>query len=360
MDASKKRKLFIAVAATILLLVVVLYLAYDGRDVLRTMRSLDPGYILLALLSFVGIQIAWALKWFFHVRKVIPKARFYYIVLANMTGNFVNLTTPSGRLAGEPVRASAIARRYKAGFSDAFATTMVDKMGLTVAMIVMLVPVLIYSYMNYDMPPLLKYFAFVFFLFWIIVGLTSFWILKTMKKWNPKKMVNLAYVITKFFKGTSPFDRQSITQKLSEGIQSFRGSFKDLLKDPFSMTADIILGISMYLLRYTAAYLFFVALGYPVSFLVVAVVVHIAFIIGLISQLPGGAGASEGSMFALYSAMGVDSDVAFSVAILTQMNSYFVELGLGYISTWFISFLGVSKRVMPPFSNRSSDAQLRR
>jgi uncharacterized protein (TIRG00374 family) len=229
---------------------------------------------------------------------------------------------------------------------------MVDKMGLTVAMIVMLIPIIIYSYVNYEMPPLLKYFVLLFFLFWMIVGAASFFALKSMKRWRPDKVVNLAYVVTKFFKGTSPFDRQGISNKLNDGIQSFRGSFKELMRDPVSMTFDLVLGITMYFLRYAAAYMFFMALGYNVEFVVVAVVVHIAFIIGLVSQVPGGAVASEGTMFGLYSAMGVNADVAFTVAILTQMNMYVVEIGLGYVSTWFTNLLGVSKRVKQPSATR--------
>ncbi|MDG6225551.1 MAG: lysylphosphatidylglycerol synthase transmembrane domain-containing protein [Candidatus Thermoplasmatota archaeon] len=348
MDTGTRRKLYTAVALLILLVVIIVIFSLRGREVLSTMLGLNLQHVLLAIIAFLCIQLAWAIKWYLLVSKRVPRARFPYVMLANMTGNFVNITTPSGRLAGEPVRAGAVARRYRARFSEVFAATMVDKMGLTVGMIIVLIPAMIYAYAKYDMPPLLKYFLFIFFVFWLVVGGVSFLVLKSMKRWRIDRMVNVAYLVTKFFKGTSPFDKKHVVERVKEGFSSFRESFKEMLKDPIMMSIDIFLAVLMYFLRIAAAYMFFMAVGFQVSVLTVAVAVHITFIVGLISQLPGMVGISETMMYGLYVAMGVSPGPAITVAILTQMNSYAFELGLGYLSTWAINFIGVQRKVIRP------------
>jgi len=345
MDAARKRKLYLGVALLLLFVVIVVVLSVRGREVFETMRGLDPKYVAMALLAYAGIQLAWGIKWFLHVRKVVPKAGFLYVLLANITGNFINITTPSGRLAGEPIRAGAVARRYKARFSGVFATTIVDKMGLTAVMILMLIPLLFFAYDRYDMPPLLKYILFVIFLFWIMIGAVSFVIIKSMKRWRADMLVNWFYVVTKFFKGTSPFDRKALTEKLTSGLRGFREAVKELIKDPISMSCDLLLATTMYLLRIAAAYMFFVAVGYHVNFYIVAVAVHITFIIGLSSQLPANVGISELTMPSLLIVMGVSSGPAITVAFLAQMNSYFFELGFGYLSSWAINLMGPSRKV---------------
>jgi uncharacterized protein (TIRG00374 family) len=343
-DARGKWKLFMGAALVVLLAIFIVIFAVEGRSVFETMRGLDPLYIMLALSAYAGVQLAWGLKWFLHVRKVAPKAGFLYVLIANMAGNFVSITTPSGRMAGEPVRAGAVARRYNAKFSDMFASTVVDKLGLTVGMISVFVPLVIYLYAKYDLPDILNYLIFLFFIFWIAVGLATFTIIKSMKWWKADRVVDLAYVITKFFKGASPFDRQALIHKISEGLKSFRETIKEQLKDPISMSLDLVLAVTIYLLRIVAAFMFFQAIGYEVSFVLVAITVHLGFIISLVVPVA----LPELSMATIYSVLGLNQTPAGIVAVLTQTNFYVFELGLGYVATWLINLLGVSKKVKTP------------
>jgi uncharacterized protein (TIRG00374 family) len=340
-DTRGKWKLFMGAALVILLVILIIVFAVQGRSVFETMKGLDPLYIILALSAYAGVQIAWGLKWFLHVRRASPKGGFIYVLIANMAGNFVSITTPSGRMAGEPVRAGAVARRYNAKFSDMLASTVVDKLGLTVGMISVFVPLVIYLYAKYDLPKVLDYIIFLFFLFWIAVGLATFVIIKSMKWWKADRVVDVAYVITKFFKGTSPFDRQALIKKVTDGLRSFRETIKEQLKDPISMSMDLFLAVTIYVLRIVAAFMFFQAIGYDVGFVLVAITVHLGFIISLVVPVA----LPELSMATIYSVLGINETPAGIVAVLTQANFYIYELGVGYIATWLINLMGVSKKV---------------
>jgi uncharacterized protein (TIRG00374 family) len=151
--------------------------------------------------------------------------------------------------------------------------------------------------------------------------------------------------VTRFFKGPSPFDRQAIIGKVADGLRSFRETVKEQLRDPVSMSADLVLAITIYLLRFAAAYMFFMAIDYHVSFVLVAITVHMGFIISLVIPVA----LPELSMATLYSVLGLDQTPAGIVAVLTQANFYVFELGLGYIAAWLVNFLGVSKKVRSPF-----------
>jgi uncharacterized protein (TIRG00374 family) len=69
----------------------------------------------------------------------------------------------------------------------------------------------------------------------------------------------------------------------------------------------------------------------------------IAFAIGLMSQIPGMFGIGESTMALMYRAIGINTASAVAVAILTQMNSYIVEIGLGYVAMLIMNFLLAKK-----------------
>ncbi len=295
-------------------------------------QSLDPIYLLFALGCYFGVQLSWAIKWYLLVKRRVKNAWFPYVALANMYGNFVNVTTPSGRMAGEPLRSRTVAKKYKARFSTVFAAAMVDKMTLTLAMIILLIPLTFYMTFSFSMPRILEYLMGAFVLFWIGVATFSYILFKGMGEGRSRRVGDFIYRIAKVILRGKYSDRGFFVNKVKDGILEFKRSFKILSKDPLLLAIDLTLGLTIYLFRFAAAYMFFLAIGHSEPFLTVSTVVMIAFIIGLISQLPGMVGIGESSMTGLYLATGVRVSTAITVSILTQLNVYIFEIGLGYLS----------------------------
>jgi hypothetical protein len=342
----RKRKVLTWAGLGILFIIIVVVLLTVGMDILRELAGLDPIYVLYALSCYIGVQLAWAVKWFLLVKRRVRNAWFPYVALANMYGNFVNITTPSGRMAGEPLRARSVAKKYRAKFSTVFAASMVDKMTLTLAMIILLIPLTIYMTYSFDMPRILEYLLGAFVLFWIGVATVSYLIFKGMGEGRSRKVGGFIYKIAKLILRGKYRDRGFFINKVKNGILEFKKSFKILSKDPYLLTLDLFLAIVVYLFRFSAAYMFFLATGHSEPFLTVSTVVMIAFIVGLISQLPGMVGVGESTMTGLYLAMGVNVSVAITVSILTQLNVYFFEVGLGYLSMVGLNIWGTRKSTL--------------
>lgn len=341
--AKKIRRLLTATALILLFIVIVIVFAFFGREVIDNLRGLDPRFILVAFASYAGVQLAWGIKYYILVKRKVKRAYFPYVLVANMVGNFVNVTTPSGRLAGEPVRAGAISRRYRAPFGSVFAATMVDKMSLTIAMILILIPLMIYAFLHFEMDPLVKYLVVGFVVFWIILGIGLYLLFKYLSESRIAKLGKGIYGTVRFFLRSKIGDRDQFIEMIKKGIRDFKESFKSISKNPFYMTLDIILGLLIYGFRFVAAYMFFIAIGHPVDFLIVAIVVHLAFIIGLMSQFPGMVGIGETTMITLYKVMGVNYGAAITVTMLSQINMYAFEIGLGYIATVVLNLASLKK-----------------
>ena len=90
---------------------------------------------------------------------------------------------------------------------------------------------------------------------------------------------------------------------------------------------------------FAAAYMLFIAVGHSVPFLTVAMVVMIAFAIGLLSQIPGMIGVAEITMTGFYHTVGIPPATALTVSIMTQMDSYLFEIGLGYVALLVMNFV---------------------
>jgi uncharacterized protein (TIRG00374 family) len=244
MEGKKKGRRWFTIGALVFFFIVIVILMISmGDDVLAEIRGLDPIYVLLSMACFIGIQITWGLKYFLLVRRRVPKAWYPCVLMPNMAGNFVNITTPSGRMAGEPVRAKMVATCYKARFSSVFAATMMDKASLTIAMLALLIPLSIYATLSFNMPRLLQYLTGAFVLFWIIIGIMSYLIFRNLGERQSKQMGSFIHRVSKFLLGSRSKDRSYYIERIKSGIGEFRSSFRFLAKNPIYLALDLALGI---------------------------------------------------------------------------------------------------------------------
>jgi uncharacterized protein (TIRG00374 family) len=211
-------------------------------------------------------------------------------------------------------------------------------------MLALLISLTTYATLTFDMPRLLQYLTGAFVLFWIIIGIVSYLIFRNLGERQSKHVGSLIHRISKFLLGSRSRDRSYYIQRFKSGMVEFRSSFGFLAKNPIYMAIDLVLGILIYGFRFAAAYMLFIAVGHSVPFFTVSMVVMVAFAIGLLSQMPGMFGIAELTMMGLYSAVGVEAAPAATVSIMTQMNSYLFEIGLGYIALLVMNFILEAKQ----------------
>ncbi|WP_366949742.1 lysylphosphatidylglycerol synthase transmembrane domain-containing protein [Geobacter sp.] len=118
-------------------LIFFLFRHVDARQLLAVLRSVDPGYLSLAVFAtFLGYFFR-ALRWKYLV-KPLKKAAFGNLFSATLVGYMANNLLPA-RL-GEFVRAYALAQREQIDGSSVFATLVLDRLldGFTVLLLLLI------------------------------------------------------------------------------------------------------------------------------------------------------------------------------------------------------------------------------
>jgi uncharacterized membrane protein YbhN (UPF0104 family) len=116
------------------LAVLLLCLAWLGwilaslgpRRVLEVARQADPAWLALSVVALAGRYLIWTVKWNLMLRRRGPIG-LRATARALLAGNFVNLTTPTAKLAGGFVRAALVKRRTGWGMATAYGWSLADQ-----------------------------------------------------------------------------------------------------------------------------------------------------------------------------------------------------------------------------------------
>jgi uncharacterized protein (TIRG00374 family) len=122
-------------------------------------------------------------------------------------------------------------------------------------------------------------------------------------------------------------------------ISEFLTTFKELLKEKKNVRNNLLLSYLIWFMVFLKTYLIFLAFGQEVSILLVVSVEAISILLGIMSLLPGGLGATEIIMIALFRSAGVGVELATAVTIVSRGIFYAFSLGLGYLSFLYLKLI---------------------
>jgi uncharacterized membrane protein YbhN (UPF0104 family) len=127
LTASRRRQLLrlliVAVCVAALAWTIV---SLGPRRVLDVALRADPLWLALSILPLAGRFLIWAFKW----RRMLARRSpvpYRFCLRALAAGSFVNLTTPTAKLAGGFVRAALLHRRHGWGMATAYGWSMADQ-----------------------------------------------------------------------------------------------------------------------------------------------------------------------------------------------------------------------------------------
>lgn len=126
MSARRGRIIRLTIVAVCLVWLAWIVYKLGPRRILAESRSADPAWLALSFAPLLLRFLIWGFKWWRMLRRRGPVG-FWWTLTALLSGNFVNLTTPTAKLAGGFLRAALINRRTGWGMSTAYGWSLADQ-----------------------------------------------------------------------------------------------------------------------------------------------------------------------------------------------------------------------------------------
>ncbi|WP_456473936.1 flippase-like domain-containing protein [Candidatus Pyrohabitans sp.] len=319
----------------VLILVTLLLIGAAGKISWREALALASGarYEFIALA--IGITIArfllWSFKWLLLIKSIAGDVRFSRIFVILLAGLFVSTSTPGANVGGEPLRAYYLAREAGIKKSAAMATVMMDKAGNYTAFFTFSLASIFMLWLFLEIPPVLKFLGEVLLLVLVLAAISSTYLRRSDAA--QARVLRFVYHLPPLEMLRRRFSSYAAFESfVSARFELFLCTFRELTTQRRALVANLLLSFAIWLTSYLKTYLVFLALGVNVSLLLITAVKTVAILVGMASLLPGGVGATEATMVALFAGAGVSGSAALAGILLSRAIYYFFAIGLGYAS----------------------------
>jgi len=299
--------------------------------------SVDLRYFILAIILFGSSFLFWNLRWQYSLRD-LQKVSYLELLRYLFVGIFFNTITPGAGVGGEPVRAYLLSKKYNKPSSKFFGIILGDKSFHLLAYVSFFMFSLIYVIFILELPLTYKiFFGVLFCAMSFVIALFGFSIFN---EFGMVRLVRWIYIIP-FIKRRYE-KREDFDELLSDAFENMGEKFREVIKDKKKFIFGMICSFAFWIATFLVSYFLFIALNTYVPFILVVVAVSIGYFFGDISPSPGGVGIMEATMLLIYVAMGINPEIALSVALLDRIISLSYRIGLGGFAT--LSFNGRIKK----------------
>src|SRR3989344_3146515 len=330
-----KRELEILLIVIVSLLFLFILKDIDFLEVYYLINNLSLFYFTLAFLSCLITFLLWNIRWKNTLKELID-ANYWYILIILFAGVFINTITPGASTGGEPVRAYFLSKKYNKPKTELFGSIVADKFFNLAVFLLFVVFSIVFIFIYVEISPSLKILLETILASIILSSLVVIFVLwrkiKFKADWISEKFYKLKS-IKKHFKTSEKFKNY-----VNKKIKNFLGVFNSIILNKKKFWFGIFISIIYWLFLYLSSYFLFISLNSQINFLSLIVVVTLSYLIGDISPVPGGIGLTEGTMFLLYSAIGVSPSIAIVISLLSRMIYYFFSLLMGGLSLIYLRF----------------------
>ncbi len=339
------KNIILFIVSIVLLGSVVYYIGIN--EVISAVKQASPELLAVAVIINFAEFLVWNLKFKLLVDKT-KKISYKSLFPVLMAGVFINNTTPGARTGGGPVKAYFLSKILKKDKSECFAPVILDKTTNTIAFFSFIIISILFVFLFLDISGYMKIIFETFILVIAVIVVSGIVARKRLKKKAGEMNKNKNNIIEKFLPKIYYFSLFKIIRKkfhtyaLFEdfvilGLERFIDSISKLARDRKLLHHDFLLAVLIWLLIYLKTYVLFLSVGYDPGFMTVVIVVTLSIFLSSFMIVPGGIGAAEMSMIALYSASGVVAGVATMVSIVDRFIFYFFALGLGYVCLMYVN-----------------------
>ena len=315
----KSVKFLIYSLGIVLSLGIIILLVYQGKDsIVKIWEEVQTKYLFLSLLSSALIYVAMGMSLHEVLRimgRRINKGAAIGIALVSTTVNYV---VSSLGVSGFALRAHLLNRR-RVPFGMCVTASIVISVLLyfVLAIIILQGSVLMLFNSSATTMQLLKNFSLILLMCAVCVFITAFLFNNEWRsRWVRKIFLLLNKILFHVFRALIPKGRyDDFVDQLDEGIDLIHKKKKKL-------TWTIIYVCADWLFTILVLYFAFRAVGVHISAGVLVAGFAVGMVTTLIPVLPGGLGAMELAMTAVFAQMGIDWDAALTAALIYRVVYY--------------------------------------
>lgn len=299
---------------------------WSGRPALAVLAA-DPSWALLAAFAAMagGLLVAYAVRWWIVLGRGEGSPALGVLVLYGLAGQSVSMLVPSGRLAGDPVRAYLLVRHGSAT-PTAIAGVAIDRvldMGAGTAFAIVFALVLL----GHGVPALAH----------TLVGVvvTAFALLAGV--WVTVRRLQSGRGVVTALVRSARFDRLAAIERRMATIGAAEEAAARLVGDRLRMASGFACGLGINLGVLLEYHLLLAAFGLPAD---LVAVVGAIFAAGAAHSMPvpAGVGVLEGSAMVVFTALGYAAEIGLAVGLALRLRElvwmvpglvYLVGRGLG-------------------------------
>ncbi|ARE86157.1 hypothetical protein CLFO_04730 [Clostridium formicaceticum] len=295
--------------AGILLVGIILWQA-DFSQVFKVLKDFSFASLLFVCLLQLLTILLLNLQWYKISLDMGEKVFFKDFVYMNIVGTFVESITPSAKAGGEATKVYLL--KNKMGFSTgkAAALVAVQKTISLLAFLFLNILSMGWFVASVKMEGLQVQIIFGSFLFLTVVLLVLILLIL-----YPSKLLN-------FIRGLSI--KKTWVEKLYDILVTLEATVRDMLKRKKQLLWQLTLSVVIWLLFSVKAYLIAKGLNIQLSFIGVAVITYLTYMIGMLPLLPGGVGTFEGSMVFFLLPLGITSHEGIALALILRFVTFWL------------------------------------
>ncbi len=325
------------------LVVVVLVFGVGGKGVLDRIGDIAPGNLLLALCLEACFMLLGSLRWSMIVRaqgNKVPKE----IVAINFSGAFFNNITPVSKTGGEPIRAYLLSRANGTTFEEGMASVIVDR-------IFDMAPFVMICLVTFATIAIFHVASSYLLLALILLGLAGAALVSVIiitaslqKEAGLRLVLFLIGRLEPLIRRFRPVD--DVRNRTLQALERFYQGTRSISKDRKLLAASVLISLLLWLTVILRLKIVFLSLGSNIPLVIVNVVAVASTFAGFVPLLPGGLGATEATMIALFLGFGVPRDVSGLAVFVDRIVSF-----------WFVTVVGAAASVRLTFKLKDMDQQ---
>jgi uncharacterized protein (TIRG00374 family) len=314
--------IFSAVIIGIIVLVALGFFA-DFNKAIFLLSKADYFYILAACFFAVLAVACVFFRWAYVVESMRIKVRLWKLFLISCAGIAFSNLVPSGRVGGEPVRAYLLKKQTRKPTSVCLSTIVSERIFDAVTFCVLSLFVIIYALFLWKLDFFII--ALMFLAFAVCCAIAALLVYVSV---NHRAGTALLSSLLRFF--------PHLKKKFARDILVYTKNVKALMIQKKLWFYGFVYSLFVWFFDVFRTYFVFLALGYNVSFMVIAGAIIISALLGAIPISPGGLGLVEAGMMVVFLSMGISATTAGIVTIIDRLISYWIPTFFGVFVAYYL------------------------